>query len=128
VIASFSSRGPVTVDLSNRLKPNVSAPGVSIRSSTLGGGYGIKSGTSMAGPHVTGLVALLLSANPDLIGQVSEIETIIEQTALPRTTTQTCGNVPGSQIPNNTYGWGRVDAWAAVRSTLVIFYFPIMMK
>jgi serine protease AprX len=128
VIASFSSRGPVTVDLSNRLKPNVSAPGVSIRSSTLGGGYGIKSGTSMAGPHVTGLVALLLSANPGLIGQVSEIETIIEQTALPRTTTQTCGNVPGSQIPNNTYGWGRVDAWAAVRSTLVIFYFPIMMK
>ena len=127
-IASFSSRGPVTIDGSNRLKPNVSAPGVGIRSSVPGGGYGVKSGTSMAGPHVAGLVALLLSTNPDLIGQVDEIETIIEQTALPRTTIQVCGGIPGSQIPNNTYGWGRVDAWAAIKSTLLIFHFPIMMK
>ncbi|MGE5235854.1 MAG: S8 family serine peptidase [Acidobacteriota bacterium] len=114
-IASFSSRGPVTIDGSGRLKPDVSAPGVSIRSSvppsTYQGGW---SGTSMAAPHVTGEVALLLSAFPSWIGQVDQIATRIEQTAVPRTTSQTCGGVPGSTIPNNTYGWGRIDALNAV--------------
>ena len=54
-IAGFSSRGPVTVDGSNRLKPNVSAPGVNIRSSVPVNSYASGwSGTSMAGPHVVG--------------------------------------------------------------------------
>ncbi|RQW79990.1 MAG: peptidase S8, partial [Geobacter sp.] len=57
-IAGFSSRGPVTVDGSNRPKPNVSAPGVNIRSSTRDSTYQDGwQGTSMAGPHVAGLVA-----------------------------------------------------------------------
>jgi subtilisin family serine protease len=114
-IASFSSRGPVTVDGSNRIKPNVSAPGVNIRSSVPGNGYASGwSGTSMAGPHVVGLVALLISAHPELKGQVDGIERIIEYTAVPRTDPQSCGGVPGTEIPNNTYGWGRVDALAAL--------------
>ncbi|HWZ85233.1 MAG TPA: S8 family serine peptidase [Thermoanaerobaculia bacterium] len=113
-IADFSSRGPVTVDGSNRLKPNVSAPGVGVRSCVPGNGYESLSGTSMAGPHVAGLVALLLSADAGIVGDPDSIEPIITATAVPRTTTQSCGGVPGSAIPNNTYGWGRVDALAAV--------------
>ncbi len=114
VISSFSSRGPVTIDGSNRLKPNISAPGSGVRSSVPGNGYASMSGTSMAGPHVVGVVGLFLSKYPALKGQVSAIENALQATAVPRTTTQTCGNVPGTQIPNNTYGYGRVDALSAV--------------
>ena len=118
-IASFSSRGPVTVDSSFRIKPNVSAPGQDIRSSVLNGGYSSFSGTSMAGPHVAGLVALLLSARPDLAGQVELIETIIEQTAVPFADTSHC-SVPGNARPNLAFGWGRVDALAAVNAALAV--------
>jgi hypothetical protein len=112
-ISSFSSRGPVTVDGSNRLKPNISAPGSSIRSSVPGTGYESGwSGTSMAGPHVAGLVSLLISASPSLAGNVSGIEDIIESTAVHLTTTQTCGGTQG-QSPNNAFGWGRIDSLAA---------------
>jgi len=113
-IAGFSSRGPVTVDGSDRLKPDVSAPGVSVRSSIPGGGYGNASGTSMAGPHVAGLVALLLDARPDLIGRVEEVESIIRLSAVPRTTSQQCGGIPGSEVPNPVYGYGRIDALATI--------------
>ncbi len=119
-IASFSSRGPVTVDASNRPKPDITAPGTSILSSFPLNGYAYSSGTSMAGPHVAGLVALLISAQPALRGQVDEIESIIEQTAIGLTTSEGCGGDTPTQIPNNTYGWGRIDALAAVKSVLSI--------
>ncbi len=117
-IASFSSRGPVTADGSNRLKPDVSAPGVSVRSSIRNNGYTRMSGTSMAAPHVSGLIALLISAQPGLAGHVDEIEQLITQSATPRTSSQTCGGIPGSVVPNNTYGHGRIDALAAVTELL----------
>ena len=116
-IASFSSRGPATVDGSGRLKPDVSAPGVSIRSSVPGVGYGSMSGTSMAGPHVAGHVALLLSAMPQWKGQVALVEDRIARSAVPRTSAQTCGGVPGTEVPNNTFGWGRIDALSSVSMT-----------
>lgn len=119
-IAGFSSRGPVIVDGSNRIKPDVSAPGVRVRSARLGGNYGNSSGTSMAAPHVAGTVALMISANPALAGQVEIIEDIIERTSVPKTTDQNCGNIPGSEIPNNTYGYGRIDALEAVNAAIAL--------
>ncbi|HNB52101.1 MAG TPA: S8 family serine peptidase, partial [Anaerolineales bacterium] len=119
-MSGFSSRGPVTVDGSNRLKPNVSAPGSSVRSSIPGTGYTTMSGTSMAGPHVAGLVALLISGTPSLAGQVDTLEDIIEQTAVTVTVNppQVCGGISSNTIPNNTYGWGRIDALAAYQLSL----------
>jgi serine protease AprX len=119
-IASFSSRGPVTVDGSGRMKPNISAPGVGVRSSTLGGNYGSASGTSMAGPHVAGVVALVISANPALAGQVDVLEDILENSSIPATSDQDCGDTVGSESPNNTYGHGNIDALAAVMEALNI--------
>ena len=112
-IAGFSSRGPVTRDDSNRRKPDVSAPGVGIRSSYPGGGYANMSGTSMAGPHVAGAVALLISAYPGLASNVDQIENILEQSALHLTSSQGCGGDSATAVPNNVYGWGRIDALAA---------------
>jgi uncharacterized repeat protein (TIGR01451 family) len=115
-IAGFSSRGTVTVDGSHRLKPDISAPGVNIRSSVPGNGYqGGWSGTSMAGPHVAGLVSLLISADPNLAGEVDAHEEIINVSAVPRTSPQPCDDIPGTDIPNPIYGWGRIDALAAVQ-------------
>ncbi|MFZ1751242.1 MAG: S8/S53 family peptidase, partial [Saprospiraceae bacterium] len=117
-IAGFSSRGPVTIDSSFRLKPNVAAPGSGVRSVIRGGGYASYSGTSMAGPHVAGLVALMISANRDLEGRVELIEDIIEATAVPKMSTQNCGTFSGSEIPNAVFGYGRVDAMKAVKRAI----------
>lgn len=119
-IANFSSRGPVTIDGSGRMKPNISAPGVGILSTIPNNNFSSAfSGTSMAGPHVAGVVALMISANPALAGQVDTIERIIELTAKPMTTTQNCGSIQGTQVPNHTYGFGRIDALAAVKKGLL---------
>lgn len=110
--AGFSSRGPAAV--TGILKPNISAPGVAVRSSVPGNGYALFNGTSMASPHVAGVTALLWSAKPELIGQIEDTMWLLSQTASPLLTAQTCGNLPPNVHPNNTFGWGLVDALAAV--------------
>jgi serine protease AprX len=110
-IAGFSSRGPVTIDDSSRLKPDLVAPGAYIRSSILNNSYGYSSGTSMAAPHVAGTAALILSAQPLLRGQVDSLEALLAQTALPIPSSECDGS---AGVPNNVYGWGRLDALAAL--------------
>lgn len=115
LIASFSSRGPATVDGVNFiLKPDITGPGVTIRSSIRGGGYGNSSGTSMAGPHVAGVAALLLSAHPQLKGRPAQVEAILRQSARPLFSGQACGGFAGSLSPNAVFGYGLVDAEAAI--------------
>lgn len=119
-IANFSSRGPVTVDGSNRAKPNVAAPGVGVRSAIRNDGYASFSGTSMAGPHVAGAVALMINANPELAGQVEVIESILEETAIPMMPELICNPNMETRELNYSYGHGRIDALAAVEAALTL--------
>lgn len=115
-IASFSSRGPSLFD--NGTGPNLAAPGVIIRSSVPGNRYesAMWSGTSMAGPHVAGAAALLWSYNKNLIGNIAQTISIFENSAEPKTSNQTCGGLPGSHVPNNTYGRGLLNVENAICS------------
>jgi serine protease AprX len=119
-IAGFSSRGPVTADGSNRRKPNVAAPGVNVRSCTPDGSFQNWNGTSMAGPHVAGAVALIISARPALAGHVDMLENILEQTAEHLLTTEACGGDSPTATPNNTFGFGRIDVLRAIQSALTV--------
>lgn len=125
-LASFSSRGPSTFYSPNLLKPNISAPGVSVRSATNASdtSFGTLNGTSMASPHLAGVVALLWSARPSLIGNIAQTRSILQTTANPAvnvSTPQTCGGIASTQIPNNSFGYGRVDALSAVTAPTASF-------
>ncbi|MBB4959661.1 S8 family serine peptidase [Micromonospora polyrhachis] len=109
-IASFSSRGASSVD--GAIKPNISAPGVSVRSSVPGGGYSAFNGTSMAAPHVSGTVALIWSAAPSLRGDIAATETLLDDTATD-VNALTCG---GTVDDNNVFGEGRLNAYQAVNT------------
>uniref|UniRef100_A0AAU3I4G7 S8 family serine peptidase n=1 Tax=Streptomyces sp. NBC_01393 TaxID=2903851 RepID=A0AAU3I4G7_9ACTN len=107
-IASFSGFGPSLVDGS--MKPNISAPGVNVRSTWPGSSYNSISGTSMATPHVAGAVALLWSAAPSLIGKIDETRALLDQGARDVDDTH-CGGTVGM---NNVWGEGKLDILASV--------------
>jgi len=115
--APFSSFGPTR---DGRIRPDVVAPGamvVSALSTQLTGGFGssyvdpryaVAAGTSMAAPFLSGTVALMLQINPSLT--TDEVRAILHQTA--RSDDQT------GVVPNTGYGYGKLDAFAAVQATL----------
>ncbi|MCA9753324.1 MAG: S8 family serine peptidase, partial [Gemmatimonadetes bacterium] len=105
-ISSFSSRGPSGCGGAYAMKPEVSAPGSNIYSAQPGGGYQLLSGTSMAGPHVAGVVALMRAANPDL--DVETVKQILMDTAVDL----------GTVGEDNTYGHGIINAYEAVLAAL----------
>ncbi len=107
-ISGFSSRGPTNCTPSGQpaIKPDISAPGEDVRSSVPGGGYTYYSGTSMASPHINGVVALMRQANPDI--SVEQVKQIIYDTAVDL----------GPAGEDNDYGWGIVDAYEAVVEAL----------
>ena len=85
---------------------DVAAPGVSIWSTTKGGGYGAVSGTSFSAPLTAGILALMKSANPNL--SPDELENILENTAVDL----------GATGFDTSFGHGRVDANQAVLSAI----------
>ncbi|MEU9860635.1 S8 family serine peptidase [Streptomyces sp. NPDC047971] len=107
-IASFSGFGPSLVDGS--AKPNISAPGVDVRSTWPGSTYRSSNGTSMATPHVAGAVALLWSAAPSLIGDIDGTRALLGEGARDVDDTH-CGGTAGM---NNVWGEGKLDILASV--------------
>jgi hypothetical protein len=120
-IANWSSRGPspgfgAMESVANyldpnwaasRRKPDLSAPGVAVRSSYRDGGYVTAQGTSISLPHVTGTIALMLQKND-----------LLADTTIWRILTQSCDTPPGGgPYPNQNYGWGRLNAYRAVQMT-----------
>jgi subtilisin family serine protease len=119
-LSSKSSRGPSSL-FPETYKPDVMAPGEDILSAFPGGSYVFATGTSMAVPHTTALVALMWSANPSLIGRVEETYDFIHSTALPLSGQEgsNCGG-DYSDGPNNDWGHGTIDALAAVQAVLAV--------
>ncbi len=104
----FSSLGPAKWDGKVYVKPDVAAPGVKIFSAHWNSdGFNNLSGTSMAAPQVTGLVALMLQANPTM--SVDDIVRVIRETAVDL----------GPKGPDDKFGYGRIDAFAAVQKSLL---------
>ncbi|MFD0823645.1 S8 family serine peptidase, partial [Micromonospora zhanjiangensis] len=113
-ITEFSSRGPAP---GGAAKPDVVAPGADVLSAWPGGGYATENGTSMATPQVAGVVALMWSANPALVGDLDRTRRILRDTATGRPARYPPGE-PADRCGGsaNVTGAGLVDAYAAVRA------------
>jgi hypothetical protein len=100
-IYNNSSRGPAACGEAPSIYPELVAPGVNVKTTNLYGLYTSQTGTSLAAPHVTGALALLLSAYPDLM--------VEEQTSALLASASDLGDSGA----DNTFGFGRLDALAA---------------
>lgn len=98
-VPDFSSRGPTS---DGKVKPDLVAPGVSVMTTSNDNLFKPLSGTSSATPHISGVVALLLDANPTLTP--AEIKETLKSTAV------------DLGLDKNTQGAGRIDAYAAISS------------
>jgi Subtilase family len=106
-IAGFSGRGPSAFGVR---KPDISAPGVNVRSSVPTNSYASFSGTSMASPHTAGMVALLWSFYSGLSRDIASTENKLRPATQILNTPQSCGGDGPTTHPNNVFGWGRADA------------------
>ncbi|MGQ9535426.1 MAG: S8 family serine peptidase [bacterium] len=117
-IASFSSRGPAPNIYPindpfywyypewNLLKPDISAPGVNIRSAVPNGGYATLNSTTRAAHHIAGGAAILLEKNPNLT--VTDLYNLFRNY---------CDQPSqGAPYPNNNYGWGRINLWRSLQN------------
>jgi subtilisin family serine protease len=116
-VTDFSSRGPAP---DGTTKPDVAAPGADVLSALPGDTYGTLDGTSMATPHVAGVVALMWSANPRLVGDVVTTRRILLDTAKPPLPSFGEGGDDACGSPANVYGAGVVDALAAVQAARAV--------
>ncbi|WP_298819365.1 S8 family serine peptidase [Chloroflexus sp.] len=117
----FSAIGPTS---DGRIKPDLVAPGQSIFSTVSTNSYQALSGTSMAAPHIAGAVALLWSANPQLIGDYDTTYALLTGNAVPITNdsrfmSSGYAACRPDTVPNNIYGYGRLDIFAAVAAARV---------
>jgi len=114
VVAGWSCHGPSPWD---EIKPEITAPGVNVRSAAPGNQYEVLDGTSMATPHVAGVVALLWQAQRQY-GALAALDAPgLTITTTEQVITSTAHPLPdAASVPNNDYGWGRVDAYQAVGS------------
>jgi subtilisin family serine protease len=110
-LATFSSRGPAFFQ-GVRIKPDIVAPGEDVRTSLPPDTYAIVSGTSISTPHITGVIALIYSAKPSLIGNVDATEALIGQTAQHLSSSECSSN---GSYPNNLFGYGFVNAARATK-------------
>jgi hypothetical protein len=116
-IAGFSNRGPETDSPDGARGPDLLAPGVEVLSAWPGGDWNSIEGTSMAAPHVAGVVALMWSANPALRGHIDETERILLETVSPYQGAPDACSKPG-QIPDPAFGYGVINAYEAVKAAL----------
>jgi bacillopeptidase F len=112
-IASFSSRGPGIFQGKETQNPDLTAPGVDVMSTVPGGGFQAMSGTSMACPHAAGIATLLFQVNPKFTPQ--NVKEIMMKTLR---FVDANGNTTTTPKWNATYGFGRLDAYAAVKAAL----------
>jgi hypothetical protein len=118
-ISAFSSLGP---SKDRGIKPEITAPGSNILSAAYFSDdeYISLQGTSMATPHVTGAIAMLLACYPNLTySQVKQVLFDGANTTALLSNNMTCGGLSDSVFPNNVFGHGRLDVMESLNQLIL---------